>query len=185
MDEYYAAIRRLPGFLRRPLEDLSPRQAQTIHEIHLRSGRPVVLTCADGQFCLPGQGAGQGGPVLTHAQLQECFYSLCEHSVHSYEQQLARGFFTLPGGHRVGVAGLFHMQGQAMKGLCTVTSLNIRIARTVTGQRQDHFAARRVGTAEPRGQKGGGGGRAGGDMALRSGRICRAGADALRCAQRL
>ena len=46
MDEYYAAIRRLPGFLRRPLEDLSPRQAQTIHEIHLRSGRPVVLTCA-------------------------------------------------------------------------------------------------------------------------------------------
>ena len=43
MDEYYAAIRRLPGFLRRPLEDLSPRQAQTIHEIHLRSGRPVVI----------------------------------------------------------------------------------------------------------------------------------------------
>lgn len=143
MDEYYAAIRRLPGFLRRPLEDLSPRQAQTIHEIHLRSGRPVVLTCADGQFCLPGQGAGQGGPALTHAQLQECFYSLCEHSVHSYEQQLARGFFTLPGGHRVGVAGLFHMQGQAMKGLCTVTSLNIRIARTVTGelpaQLRDHL----------------------------------------------
>ena len=134
MDEYYAAIRRLPGFLRRPLEDLSSRQAQTIHEIHLRSGRPVVLTCAGGQFCLPGQGAGQGGPALTHAQLQECFYSLCEHSVHSYEQQLARGFFTLPGGHRVGVAGLFHMQGQAMKGLCTVTSLNIRIARTVTGE---------------------------------------------------
>ena len=60
MDEYYAAIRRLPGFLRRPLEDLSPRQAQTIHEIHLRSGRPVVLTCAGGQFCLPGPGRGAG-----------------------------------------------------------------------------------------------------------------------------
>ena len=148
MDEYYIAIRRLPGFLRRPLEELSPRQAQTIHEIHLRSGRPVVLTCADGQFCLPGQGAGQGGPPLTHAQLQECFYSLCEHSVHSYEQQLARGFFTLPGGHRVGVAGLFHMQGQAMKGLCTVTSLNIRVARTVTGelpaQLRDHLLYKTV-----------------------------------------
>lgn len=131
MDEYYTAIRRLPGFLRRPLEDLSPRQAQSIHEIHLRSGRPVVLTCSDGQFCLPGQGPAQ---ALTHAQLQECFYSLCEHSVHSYEQQLAEGFFTLPGGHRVGVAGLFRRQGQTMKGLSTVTSLNIRIARTATGE---------------------------------------------------
>ncbi len=130
MDEYYTAIRRLPGFLRRPLEEVPPRQAQTVHEIHLRSGRPVVLTCADGQFCLPGQ----GGPTLTHAQLQECFYSLCDHSVHSYEQQLARGFITLPGGHRVGVAGLFHLQGQAMMGLSAVTSLNIRVARTVTSE---------------------------------------------------
>lgn len=134
MDEYYSAIRRLPGFLRRPLEDVPPRQACAIHEIHLRSGRPVVLTCSDGQYCLPGQGSAQSGLTLTHAQLQECFYSLCEHSVHSYEQQLSRGFFTLPGGHRVGVAGLYHTQGQAMMGLSAVTSLNIRIARTVTSE---------------------------------------------------
>lgn len=132
MDEFYTAIRRLPGFVRRGLEELPPSVGRTIHEVHLRSGRPVVLSCADGQFCLPGAGMAQSGPPLTHQQLQECFYALCERSVHSYEQQLAQGFFTLPGGHRVGVAGLFHTRDQALLGVQTVTSLNIRVARTAT-----------------------------------------------------
>ena len=61
MDEYYAAIRRLPGFLRRPLEDLSPRQAQTIHEIHLRSGRPVVLTAPTGSSACRARARDRAG----------------------------------------------------------------------------------------------------------------------------
>ena len=143
MDEFYTAIRRLPAFVRRGLEALPESVGRTIHEVHLRSGRPVVLSCADGQFCLPGSGVAQSGPPLTHQQLQECFYALCERSVHSYEQQLAQGFFTLPGGHRVGVAGLFHTQGESLRGIQTVTSLNIRVARTVLpalpGELRDHL----------------------------------------------
>ena len=221
MDEFYTAIRRLPGFVRRGLEELPPSVGRTIHEVHLRSGRPVVLSCADGQFCLPGAGMAQSGPPLTHQQLQECFYALCERSVHSYEQQLAQGFFTLPGGHRVGVAGLFHTRDQALLGVQTVTSLNIRVARTATpdlpAELRDHILGRFRGLAivgppgsgkttllrsvsallsragvkvaictdHPGGEKGGGGGRAHGDLALRRGRLRRAGAAELRRGQRL
>ena len=128
MDEYSAAIRRLPAFARRPLEALDPRQKAAVQEVHLRSGRPVALTGPKGQYLLPG------GLSLTHAQLQECFLSLCGHSVHSYEEQLAQGFFTLPGGHRVGVAGLVHTQNGLARGFSTVTSLNIRVARTLASQ---------------------------------------------------
>lgn len=119
MDEYYSAIQRLPGFLRPALAAVSPQLACTVQEVRLRSGRPVVLSTSKGPVGLP---AAPGCECVTHPQLQECFFSLCDHSVHSYEQQIARGFFTLPGGHRVGVAGVLHLEKGELKGFQTVTS---------------------------------------------------------------
>ena len=49
--------------------------------------------------------------------------------MHSIERELSRGFFTLRGGHRVGVAGIAHWSGDVQDGWRTVTSLNIRVAR--------------------------------------------------------
>lgn len=131
MDEYYSAIQRLPAFLRPALAEVPPPLACTVQEVRLRSGRPVTLSTASGPVpvTLPA-GAGQQA-VLTHPQLQECFFSLCDHSVHSYEQQIAQGFFTLPGGHRVGVAGVLHLEKGELKGFRTITSLNLRVARSV------------------------------------------------------
>ncbi len=133
MDEYYSAIRRLPPFLRDALAQLSPVVAASVHEIRLRSGRPVVFSTANGpllaQNLIP-KAADALGPI-SQERLQECFYALCERSVHSYERQLAEGFFTLPGGHRVGVAGLFHYTEDRLKGFQAVTSLNLRVARAI------------------------------------------------------
>ncbi len=42
---------------------------------------------------------------------------------------IAKGFLTAPGGHRIGICGEAVMDGGSVKGLRTVTSLNIRIAR--------------------------------------------------------
>ena len=110
MDEYYSAIQRLPAFLPacacgsatparlyRAGSAASQRAAgHPFHRIRARAGPPCR------------QGRGQQA-VLTHPQLQECFFSLCDHSVHSYEQQIAQGFLPA-GGHRVGVAGVLHLE---------------------------------------------------------------------------
>lgn len=135
MDPYFSAILRLPGGLREALERLETGFAAGVQEIHLRSGRPVVFSTSRGQ--LPAAEA-PGLTALTalaapmpHARLQECFYALCGHSVHSFQQELKQGFFTLPGGHRVGVAGLFHCENGQAAALQTVTSLNLRIAREI------------------------------------------------------
>lgn len=125
MDEFYAAIQRFPGLLRKQLAAIPEENARFVQEICLRSGRPVILSTAKGPIPLGG------GIVINHTMLQECFYALCEHSVHSYEQQLAQGFFTLPGGHRVGIAGLVHSEHQVFKGFQAITSLNMRVARTI------------------------------------------------------
>lgn len=69
---------------------------------------------------------------MTHTELQQCFYALCGNSVHSYQQEIAQGFFTLPGGHRVGVAGIASLDLQGnIQGMRTITSLNLRVARRV------------------------------------------------------
>lgn len=131
MDEYYNAIQRLPGFVRPALAAVPPQLACTVQEVRLRSGRPAVLSTAAGPVALPTPPGAPQPSALTHAQLQECFFALCDHSVHSYEQQIARGFFTLPGGHRVGVAGVLHLEKGELKGFQAVTSLNLRVARSL------------------------------------------------------
>lgn len=134
MDGYFSALLRLPPALREALGRLDAGFAAQITEIHLRSGRPVVLSAGPRQLPAaeaPGLSALTAlAAPMPHAQLQECFYALCGHSVHSYQQQLRQGYFTLPGGHRVGVAGPVYWQdGQAA--FQTITSLDLRIARQV------------------------------------------------------
>lgn len=133
MDPYFSAILRLPGGLREALGRLEPAFAAGVQEIHLRSGRPVVLGTARGQLpAAEAPGLAALAPLaapMPHARLQECFYALCGHSVHSCQQELRQGFFTLPGGHRVGVAGLLYCENGQAAAFQTVTSLNLRVAR--------------------------------------------------------
>lgn len=132
MDEYTSAISRLPPFLKQPLTELKLEKMAEIQEIHLRSDRPVMVTRWDGQWDIARLLQKEPGSIRTsHGQLKECFYALCANSLHSYERQLAQGFFTLPGGHRVGVGGILQCENGALRGFRSVTSLNIRIARSI------------------------------------------------------
>lgn len=132
MDEYYSAIQRLPAQVREALAQLPPAFAAQVHEIRLRSERPIVFSTPNGPVLasnlLPKYAAALR---LSAHGLQECFYSLCEKSVHSYERQLSQGFFTIPGGHRVGVAGIFHQTDNGQNSFQVITSLNLRIARMI------------------------------------------------------
>lgn len=130
MDEYYNAIRRLPKFIRDPLDTVPSVFAPLVQEIHLRSGRSVILTMQSDQKELASLLAAPKSIELTHEELKECFFALCGNSLHSYEEQLAQGFFTLPGGHRVGVAGLLRRENGVLKGFQSITSLNLRVARS-------------------------------------------------------
>ncbi len=118
--------------MREALAQLPPAFAAQVHEIRLRSERPIVFSTPNGPVLasnlLPKHAAALR---LSAHGLQECFYSLCEKSVHSYERQLSQGFFTIPGGHRVGVAGIFHQTDNGQNSFQVITSLNLRIARMI------------------------------------------------------
>lgn len=130
MDEYYHAIQRLPVPVRDALGQLPPSFAGQIQEIRLRSDRPIVFSTPNGPVLAENLLPKYAQTLHMSARgLQECFYSLCEKSVHSYERQLAQGFFTIPGGHRVGVAGICRTADNGQNSFQTITSLNLRVAR--------------------------------------------------------
>ena len=128
-DEYYDAIRLLPGWLAAPLAAVPPEQAALIHEIRLRQGRPVQFTVRGQPLAAERCGPGLAALTVPPGRMEEVLYTLCGGSVHAHEEELARGFFTLPGGHRVGVGGAYTCGENGRPVLQQAESLNIRVAR--------------------------------------------------------
>lgn len=128
MDEYYEAAKNLPEPLRTELCALNSQIAPFVQEIRLRVGQPVLFTIK-GKLspCRKFLPAAANAACVSRELLQSCFLALCRHSVYAYEEELRQGYFTIPGGNRVGVAGT---RGPA--GFSVVTSLNLRVARWVT-----------------------------------------------------
>lgn len=128
MDEYFKLVRRLPEPFARALGSLPEQIARRVQEIRLRAEQPVQFT-VNGRLVAATALLPDKGPLacVNRENLQQCFLALCGHSVYAYEEELACGYFTLPGGYRVGVAGVAGVAGFAV-----VTALNLRVARWVT-----------------------------------------------------
>ena len=106
MDEYYSVIQFLPEPLRTELKAMPPECAACVQEIRLRAGQAVQFTVGGAwqpaQQLLP---AAQTALAIGPRMLRSCFAALCRDSAYAYEDELKQGYFTLPGGSRVGVAG--------------------------------------------------------------------------------
>lgn len=139
MDEFYAVVQRLPTWLSLPLAKIPQATAENLHELRFKAGAAPMVTSQGVQtplcsllvrkgFAQTTAGGDAFAKPLTRGQVEQIFYHLCGGSVHFYEDELRHGFFTLAGGHRVGVGGRYIPQGDGWQ-LQEVSSLNIRIAR--------------------------------------------------------
>jgi stage III sporulation protein AA len=117
------AIARLPDFMAACLAALPEDLRARTTEIRMRAGRPVTLTLPEGPRPLPRR--------LDGAQLAQVLRALCEYSVHSYTEDIARGYVTLPGGHRAGVCGTAVTERGVVTAVRDISSVNLRIAREV------------------------------------------------------
>ena len=124
--------------LRHILNQIPPQDKAQIFEIRLREGRPVMLTTADGS-CFLGQDAKLRRFYTTDcvcaaaAGIRASFDLLCAYSVQSLATELRSGYIAMQNGHRAGVGGEGVMQGDKLLRFRKVSSLNIRIARQITG----------------------------------------------------
>jgi stage III sporulation protein AA len=98
-------------------------------EIRVRIGHPLEILYADG--------ASRSFGCMSAAQLREMINYLCGYSAYAVEEELRQGFFTIAGGHRVGVSGRTSYEKNGASSVVNTVSdiggLNIRIAHEKKG----------------------------------------------------
>ena len=90
-----------------------------ITEIRLRSERNIKLLCN-------GKLKEIQNTLMTQQHIENILSAFCKYTLSAYQEQISKGYITLTGGHRVGIAGDYYSAGKEII-LKRVKSLNIRI----------------------------------------------------------
>lgn len=127
----------LPPNLRSLVASLPPAVLGQLEEIRLRQERPLALGLVQGDAFLSPAGCLVGDPEqayrVTAPDMERTIQLVTGSSLYALEEELRNGFITLPGGHRVGLAGRAVIEGGKVRTLKYIGSLNIRISREVPG----------------------------------------------------
>ncbi|MDP4125812.1 MAG: stage III sporulation protein AA [Bacillota bacterium] len=119
------------------LENIKDISFSKVEEIRLRVGQPLMVLTPDKDYFISREG-GVCSPDKAYLASREDLASALERMTHSSvyaaEEDLKKGFLTLPGGHRVGVVGETILNQGHIHTIKHVSSLNLRIARDITGQ---------------------------------------------------
>lgn len=149
MDEMEQVIRIFPQKLRILL-----RQADTLRfqaeELRLRAGQPLLMEADGWEWYLEADGSrwrragdaaeelaryerGRFGYQVTAADIRDTLEYMSRYSLYAFDEELRQGFLTIPGGHRIGVAGQVVAEGKRVKTIQNVSFLNVRVARQIPG----------------------------------------------------
>lgn len=115
----------LPEKIENTIKSEVLEQMNKVEEIRLRAGQPIVLKLNDGEKIIRY--------LVSTEEILTCIQNICENSIYSYQNQIACGFITINGGHRVGISGSCVMEESKVKNINYIYSLNIRIAKEVIG----------------------------------------------------
>lgn len=109
-----------------------------IQEIRLRAGRPAVIHMGGREVFLAPSGeftdSFAHAYAVTGRKLEEILEHICHYSPYAFEEELRRGFVTVAGGHRVGVAGQAVLETDGtLRTLKNISYMNIRISHEIKG----------------------------------------------------
>lgn len=130
-------LRSLAPSLADRLQRLAPEVHRRVDEVRLVAGSPIWLLLAGGEGFVDATGrlvASPGqAPAVTAAEVAGCLERMTASSWYAVQEQARQGFLTLPGGHRVGLAGEVQVEGGRVERFRKVRGLVIRRARPVSG----------------------------------------------------
>ncbi|SDY56056.1 stage III sporulation protein AA [Evansella caseinilytica] len=131
------ALNVLPEPLRIATLALPSDVLQEVEEIRLRVSRPVELRTYKQTYPVT---RNERPYIFTETDASLTMSLLSQHSVYRLEEELKRGYITISGGHRVGLAGRVVMEKGEVKGIRDVSSFNIRIARQKKGAAANYLS---------------------------------------------
>ncbi|MDD2202607.1 MAG: stage III sporulation protein AA [Firmicutes bacterium] len=138
----------LPPRAREAVKALPDEIRQRLTEIRLRRGRPAMGVVPEGDFYLSSDGQplwpGSGDAALnqelvasvvmcTENEWEIAMRLVTECSIYALERELAAGYITLRGGHRVGLVGRAVLEGDRIRTQRELSAANYRVARQIVG----------------------------------------------------
>ncbi len=130
----------LPAPIRHILSSLPAAVRENIEEIRLRQNLPLEIRYGQQVSYVTPSGQltanSRNGWLFTDEVVGKLINQISQHSLYALEEELKRGYITIQGGHRIGIAGKVIMERGDVKGIRDITSFNIRIAREKKGVAQ-------------------------------------------------
>ncbi|MCY6959957.1 stage III sporulation protein AA [Clostridium brassicae] len=71
--------------------------------------------------------------IITEEDVRIILQRMSNYSIYAFEEEIKNGYITIKGGHRVGICGSCVMEGDKVKTIKNIASLNIRICRQIIG----------------------------------------------------
>jgi stage III sporulation protein AA len=127
----------LPLELKRLLEGMPAEAKAQLEEIRIRENRPLEIAYGGNSRFVMSDSALK--PVAEQAvkptaeQCRKLLERITNYSLYAMEEELRRGYITVSGGHRIGLAGRTILDGGTVRGIRDIGGFNIRIAREVIG----------------------------------------------------
>lgn len=118
------------------LERCLTGQQARLQAIRMRRGKPLSVV-VDGEerfvgsdgFCLEAEAALKP----TGREISDTLSQATQGSVYAVEDQLRRGYVTLPGGHRLGIAGQAVVDNGRVRRVAHISAVHLRIAYQIKG----------------------------------------------------
>lgn len=108
----------------------NPEMLQGAGEIRIRTGLPLCVSSKNNNYFISVTGkkvSAENAYKPSKYEVNNIFTRVCRNSLYAFKEDIKSGFVTLPGGHRVGIAGKILPDGS----IYDVSSLNIRISREI------------------------------------------------------
>lgn len=116
----------LPERIRRILQRVV-KSEKKLQEIRIRNGFPLAIQYG-GEMLVP-ESAG----VVSETEFKEVLSRISKYSLYAFEEEIRKGYLTIPGGHRIGILGHTVMEGNGIKTVRHISFLNIRISHEIRG----------------------------------------------------
>ncbi len=91
-----------------------------LQEIRMRANRPFIIKYDGKNIITPD--------IVRDCDICNTFNCLSGASAYAYEEEIRNGYITIPGGHRVGIAGKAVIEKNIVKSMKYISFINIRIA---------------------------------------------------------
>lgn len=133
-------IRIFPDYMKNKWEK-ALLHGEKLQEIRLGARQPVRLKLAGEEKFVTKEGEISALPekawILTEKEIEEIIKNFCKYSLYAFENEIRQGYLTVPGGHRIGMAGQVVLDEKGnIRNISHIRFLNIRISHEILGAAQ-------------------------------------------------